>query len=58
MHAPAAGSLPIDAEVQLTHLKLEQTFAGSVALDPETGEVIAIFSGTGTRHDPDQTPLS
>jgi hypothetical protein len=47
-------SLDLGSEVELTHLRTERTFAGSVALDPEThGEVSTVFASTssgGGRH--------
>lgn len=54
----ASGGVDLGSEIELTHLKMEQTFSGSVALDPETGEVQTVFSGAGKQRDPDQTPLS
>ncbi|MEW6581413.1 MAG: type I restriction endonuclease [Actinomycetota bacterium] len=44
-------SLDLGAEVELTHLRQEQTFAGSVALDANIGEVQTVFGeGRGTSH--------
>ena len=54
-----ADSLDLGAEVELTHLQLEQTFEGSVSLgQEEEGVVTAIYSGTGRRHEPEASPLS
>ena len=53
-----AGTIDLGSEVELTHLKLDQTFAGSVSLDATEGEVTTIFAGTGPQHDPDEAPLS
>jgi type I restriction enzyme R subunit len=50
--------LDLGTEVELTHLKLEQTFEGSVTLSETTGEVITIFGGTGKMHEPEAEPLS
>ena len=50
--------LDLGSEVELTHLRTEQTFSGSLALDPETGEVQTIHSGTGKQHEPVVAPLS
>ena len=51
-------SLDLGAEVELTHLQLEQTFEGSVSLDAGQGVVTAIYSGVGRVHEPEPTPLS
>ncbi len=49
----------VGSEVELTHLRTEQTFAGSVALDPDThGEVSTVFAGAGPVPQPDMEPLS
>ena len=52
------GGVDLGTEVELTHLRTEQTFEGSVALDPDVGEVQTIFSGSGKQRDPDKSPLS
>ena len=54
----AGGALDLGAEVELTHLQLEETFEGSLALEAEQGEVSAIYSGTGSRREPVSSPLS
>ena len=41
------------ALVELTHLRHEQQFEGSVTLDATRGEVVTIFAGTGRRNEPD-----
>jgi type I restriction enzyme R subunit len=41
------GVVDLSAAVELTHLRNEQQFAGSVALGSEGGEVSTIYSGTG-----------
>jgi type I restriction enzyme R subunit len=52
-------ALDLGSEVELTHLRTEQTFEGSVALDPGThGEVSTVFAGTGPAPQPDMEPLS
>jgi type I restriction enzyme R subunit len=49
-----AGSL-----VELTHLRIEQQFEGSVTLSDTLGEVVTVFGdGSGKRHEPDEEPLS
>ena len=56
---PADAGLDLGRDVELTHLRNEETSSGSIALDPAThGEVSTIFSGTGPEHRPDEEPLS
>jgi type I restriction enzyme R subunit len=56
---PAADAgLDLGSAVELTHLRTERTFAGTLALDATHGEVTTIFSGTGREHQPDEEPLS
>jgi type I restriction enzyme R subunit len=51
--------LDLGTEVELTHLRSEVTFEGSLALDADTGEVVSIFGeGRGREHQDDLTPLS
>jgi type I restriction enzyme R subunit len=51
--------LDLGTEVELTHLRSEVTFEGSLALDEDTGEVISVFGeGRGREHQDDLTPLS
>jgi hypothetical protein len=52
------GGVDLGTEVELTHLRTEKTFEGSVALDPETGEIQTVFSGSGKQHEADKSPLS
>ncbi len=54
----AGASLDLGSEVELTHLQLEQTFEGSIALAPDGGEVHTFYDGTGRRHEPEASPLS
>lgn len=55
----ADAGLDLGSEVELTHLRNEQTSSGSISLDPRThGEVSTIFSGTGPQREPDEEPLS
>ncbi|QBI21032.1 type I restriction endonuclease subunit R [Egibacter rhizosphaerae] len=51
-------SVDLGDEVELTHLRHEQRFTGSVALDVDTGEVSTIYSGQGRTTEPDPEPLS
>ena len=54
----SGGSLDLGGEVELTHLQTEQTFEGSLSLGAEQGEVTSIYSGTGSRQEPEVSPLS
>jgi type I restriction enzyme R subunit len=51
-------SVDLSEEVELTHLRHEQRFAGSVSLEDSTGEVQTVFSGTGKLRDPQEVALS
>jgi type I restriction enzyme R subunit len=55
-----AGEVGLDLgrEVELTYLRTEQTFAGSLALQAEHGEVSTIFSGTDKQVTVEEEPLS
>ena len=52
------GSVAVHPDVELTHLKLEQTFEGSVTLEDTDGEVMTIFGDGRPRHELDAEPLS
>lgn len=54
----AGASLDLGSEVELTHLHLEPTFEGAVSLDPGQGVVAAIYDGSGSRQEPEASPLS
>jgi type I restriction enzyme, R subunit len=54
----AAERLDLGSEVELTHLKLAQTYEGSASLTEGGGEVVAIFSGRGPEHEPERDHLS
>ncbi len=54
----AAERLDLGSEVELTHLKIAQTFEGSGSLEEGGGEVVAIFSGRGKEHEPEKERLS
>jgi type I restriction enzyme, R subunit len=58
LKADAGATVDISGVVELTHLRHEQQFAGSVSLDAETGEVVTISSGTGRLAEPEPEPLS
>ena len=51
--------LDLGTEVELTHLRSEITFEGSLSLSADTAEVKTVFGdGAGRRNDPDVEPLS
>jgi type I restriction enzyme R subunit len=54
----AAERLDLGSEVELTHLKIAQTFEGTGSLDEGGGDVVAIFSGRGKEHELDPEHLS
>jgi type I restriction enzyme, R subunit len=54
----AAERLDLGREVQLTHLKIAQSYEGSGSLEEGGGEVVAIFSGRGPEHEPESEHLS
>ena len=54
----AGGSMDLGADIELTHIRHEKQFEGSVSLDAETGEVSTIFSGSGKQHEPEPESLS
>ena len=54
----AAERLDLGSEVELTHLKIAQTYEGSASLEEGGGEVVAIFSGRGPEHEPESEHLS
>jgi type I restriction enzyme R subunit len=58
VRADAGAGVDLSGAVELTHLRHEQRFAGSVALDADSGEVTTIYSGTGRMSEPDAEPLS
>ncbi len=54
----AAQSINLGTEVELTHLRHDLTFEGSIELPDAHGEVTTIFSGTGPLTDPESERLS
>ena len=58
IRADAGASIDLSGVIELTHLRHEQQFAGSLALDSENGEVRTIYAGTGRMHEPEPEPLS
>jgi type I restriction enzyme R subunit len=51
-------SVDVGGMVELTHLRHEQQFEGSVSLGADVGEVATIYSGTGRVTEPEPEPLS
>jgi type I restriction enzyme R subunit len=52
-------SLDLGSEIELTHLRSEVTFQGSLSLNADTAEIKTIFGeGRGPQHEPDREPLS
>jgi type I restriction enzyme R subunit len=57
--AASVERLDLGTEVELTHLKIEMTFEGSLSLDADHGEVKTIFGeGRGRQSDPQLERLS
>ncbi len=54
----AGDAVELGAVVELTHLRQQQRFSGSVSLAGDDGEVRTVYSGTGPLHEPDPEPLS
>ena len=53
------GGLDLGSAVELTHLRTEKTFAGSLALTPDAdGEVSTLFAGAGQVREADEERLS
>ena len=53
------GGLDLGSAVELTRFRTEQTFAGSLALTPDTdGEVSTVFAGAEQMRQADEEPLS
>ena len=50
--------IDLGSEVELTHLRHEKIFEGSISLPSDEGEVQTIYSGTGPLTDPDEELLS
>ncbi len=58
IRADGATSVDLGEEVELTHLRVEQRFAGGITLDAHEGEVATIFEGSGPRSEPEPESLS
>jgi type I restriction enzyme R subunit len=50
-------TIDLGEDLELTHLRLEKQFEGSVSLDADAGEVTTLW-GEGRRHEPEPEPLS
>ena len=50
--------IDLDSEVELTHLRHDKIFDGSISLPGDEGVVQTIYSGTGRLGDPDEELLS
>lgn len=51
-------TVDLSGALELTHLRHEKQFEGSVALTAEEGEAVTIYSGTGKATEPEPEPLS
>jgi hypothetical protein len=56
--AEGGGRLDLGAEVELTHLRLEQTSQGSISPERGIGELSSIYSGAGKQADAEKERLS
>ena len=54
---PGSG-IDLGSEVELTHLRHEKVFEGSISLPGDTGQVQTIYSGAGPLGDPEEERLS
>jgi type I restriction enzyme, R subunit len=52
------GKIDLGSEVELTHLRIEQTFSGRASLDEGSGEVATLWDGRGPRAEPEPEHLS
>jgi type I restriction enzyme R subunit len=58
IRADAGETVDLGDAVELTHLRVEQRFSGSVSLDDDVGEVRTVYSGEGRTQELDPEPLS
>jgi type I restriction enzyme, R subunit len=58
IRADAGETVDLSTAVELTHLRLERQFSGSVSLTGDVGEVHTVYSGDGRQHEPEPEPLS
>jgi type I restriction enzyme R subunit len=52
------GKIDLGSEVELTHLRIEQTFAGRASLDEGSGEVATLWDGRGPQVEREPEALS
>jgi type I restriction enzyme R subunit len=57
-NAATVERLDLGAEVELTHLRTEMTYEGSLSLTSEVGVVKGLSEGGGRQYEPDVEPLS
>jgi type I restriction enzyme, R subunit len=58
IRSDAGEAVDVGEAVELTHLRVEQRFSGSVSLDEDVGEVRTVYSGEGRAQELDPEPLS
>jgi type I restriction enzyme R subunit len=58
IRSDAGETVDLGSAVELTHLRVEQRFSGSVSLDEDVGEVRTVYSGEGRTQELDPEPLS
>jgi type I restriction enzyme R subunit len=51
-------TVDLGSDIELTHLRQEKQFEGSVTIQSDTGEVVTIFSGVGRQNEPEPESLS
>ncbi len=52
------GRIDLGSQVELTHLRISETFKGSASLDHGDGEMTTVFDGEKIAPDPEPAPLS
>ena len=53
-----SGRIDLGSQVELTHLRISETFTGSASLDHGEGEMTTVFDGEKVAQEPEPTPLS
>jgi type I restriction enzyme R subunit len=56
IRSDAGEAVDLGEAVELTHLRVEQGFSGSVSLDEDVGEVRTVYSGEGRAQELDPSP--
>ena len=54
----SATRIDLGSEVELTHLRISQTYTGSASLDHGNGEMTTVFDGERHTQQPEESPLS